>query len=125
MKMKTLRLMNEEEKSLLMKKLEEEFEQLLSNGGDIKTFLYIPHTMLTKKIREHLDIILMKEAYISISEKNFNIEKFIVYKDEYLTIQIHEKAQKLELLDRLINYFTEREEYEKCAEILQLKNKLT
>jgi len=118
------KVMNDEEKTLMMKKLEEEFEQLLANGEDVKNFLYIPCYMLTEKIRNHLDLILIVEAYNSISNPTFSIDDFIVYEDKYLTIRLQEIEKKQELLDRLINYFTESEEYEKCAELLQLKNKL-
>ncbi len=117
--------MNEEERSLLMKKLEEEFDQLIANGEDVKNFLYIPYSMLTEKVKKYLDLILMDEAYISISSPKFDPQDFIVYKDKYLTIRLNEIDQKHELLERLIDYFTEKEEYEKCAELLQLKNNLT
>jgi hypothetical protein len=113
--------MNEEEKNILMKKLEEEFEELLTNGGDGKNFLYIPYTMLTPKVKKHLDVILLEEAYKSVISENFDPQDFIVYKDNILTIRLHEFDQKAELLERLVSYFSEKEEYEKCTQLVKIK----
>jgi hypothetical protein len=115
--------MNKEEKKILMKKLEEEFEELLFNKQNVKNFLYIPHEMLTPKIKKHLDEILFNDVYDFILSKKFDSKNFIVYSDSVLTIKLNEHSQKVELLDRLINYFSEKEEYEKCNKLLKIKKK--
>lgn len=115
--------MSEEERNMLMKKLEEEFEELLTNGGDVKNFLYIPYTMLTPKVKKHLDAILLEEAYKSVISENFDPQDFIVYNDSILTIRLHEFDQKAELLERLVSYFSEKEEYEKCAQLVEIKKR--
>tara|TARA_Y100000310_G_C20456344_1_gene703246 strand:- start:245 stop:514 length:270 start_codon:yes stop_codon:yes gene_type:complete len=33
--------------------------------------------------------------------------------------------KKVKLIDQLIQYFQDREEYEKCAELVKIKNKVT
>jgi len=113
--------MNDDERKMLMQKLEEEFEDLLANGGDAKNFLYIPYTMLTPKVKKHLDVILLEEAYKSVISDSFDPQDFIVYKDSILTIRLQEFNQKSELLERLISYFSEKEEYEKCSQLVEIK----
>ena len=116
--------MSENEKSLLVKKIEEEFEKIIAEGEDLSPFLYIPYVMLSDKIRQYLDLFLLEEAYASIMNPKFDLQNFIVYDDERLSIKINEIDQKIKLLDRLINYFSEKEEYEKCSLLLQFKNNL-
>ena len=36
-----------------------------------------------------------------------------------------QSKKKLKFIDQLISYFQEREEYERCAELLKIKNQVT
>ena len=48
---------------MIKEELEKEFLSLVAKGEDIRSFLYYPQYMLTKKIRDHLDVFLMEEAW--------------------------------------------------------------
>ena len=74
--------------------IEKEFLTSMENGEDLTIYLYLPHVFITPKIKEHLDIFLIKEAYKNLFETDNEIP--IVYKDPY---------------------YTELEEYEKCINI--------
>ena len=40
------------------------------------------------------------------------------------TKEVNDLEDRLDVLEGMIEYYTEREEYEKCAELVKLKNKL-
>lgn len=118
--------MNEEEElaEIMKQMLEVEFNSLLEKGEDIRSFLYYPHHLLTDRITKHLDIFLINEAWKAISSSTFDVNIFTVYQDELITVTLYEKKQQEELLDRLINYFTNSEEYEKCSLLVKIAKQL-
>jgi hypothetical protein len=107
--------MSEEEIPEMRIKLEQEFFDLLEKGKDIRSYLYFPPELLTESVQESLDILLMKEAYNELIKPDFDMEKFVVYQDDLISIHLDTKEQKIELLERLISYFVSKEEYEKCT----------
>ena len=112
--------MNDEEMNFFKQKLEEEFKTLISRGDDISCFLYFPYSYLTPLVKQHIDDFLMEQAYSEIEKGNVSKKSFIVYRDPLLTVKLEEKTQQIELLERLIDFFTKKEEYEKCAKIQSL-----
>ncbi len=111
-------IMNEEELKLFREKLEEEFEKVLENGGDIRSFLYLPYNYLTEKMKTYMDEFLYLQAYEMIEKGEISADgSFVVYQDSLITVKMDTEERKLELLERLTNFFSEREEYEKCSKI--------
>jgi murein L,D-transpeptidase YafK len=116
--------MNEnEEKSILMEKMEEEFFDLVEKEQDITFYLYFPHDWLTERIKDYLDDFLIREAYKELIEKNGH-NSFTVYQDSMMTIQLDKKDQQLDVLKRIIEYYEPLEEYEKCSQIKKLLSKI-
>ena len=110
---------------MIKEELEKEFLSLVAKGEDIRSFLYYPQYMLTKKIRDHLDVFLMEEAWKILSSKDFDPNYFTVYRDELITVTLSKKIQQVKLLERLISYFIIKEEYEKCFLLSQILKQLT
>lgn len=75
--------------------------------------------------KNKLDI-LYYSAYKNLIEKHvpFNklIKKFIIFDDGINIIDVPTTESQIKILDKMITYFSEKEEYEKCIEILKLKN---
>ena len=116
--------MNEDELKMFKEKLEEEFNSIIANGGDIRSFLYFPHNFLSENIKNHLDEFLLMSAYKEIETGNVTTNSFMVYQDPLIIVKLEQKEQQIEVLERLIKYFLEREEYEKCAKIQTLLKKI-
>ena len=124
--MKKVSKMNEEEMTEMIKEeLEKEFLSLVAKGEDIRSFLYYPQHILTKKIRDHLDVFLMEEAWKALSSKDFDANCFTVYRDELITVTLPKKIQQVKLLERLISYFIIKEEYEKCFLLSEILKQLS
>ena len=121
---KTMKKMNEDEIFSMREEIERKFEEHLKKGEDMRQYLYYPHSVLSDRIREFLDEFLMLEAFKCISSDKFNAEKFVVYKDPVITVNLDKKDQKIDLLERMISYFIIKEEYEKCSIIQKLLNKV-
>lgn len=112
--------MNDEELKMFKEKLEKEFNSIISSGGDIRSFLYFPHNFLSENIKNYLDEFLLLSAYKEIETGNITTNSFKVYQDPLIIVKLEKKEQQIEILERLIKYFLEREEYEKCAKIQTL-----
>jgi len=66
---------------------------------------------------------LMRECYYIIT-RNFTktINRFVVFKSEGKSIEIHSGAgNRSKFIDMMIEYFVETEEYEKCEKLKKLK----
>ena len=50
------------------KQVEIEFFKTLESGKSIASYLYLPHFFISDKVKEQLDIFLLKEAYNNMSE---------------------------------------------------------
>lgn len=117
--------MSEEEKDFIRAKGEEEFFKMLKNGDDISTFLFFPYDLLTDKVKSYLNEFLMLEAYKKIEKDPDNFEKnFILYEDVLIKIKVDDKEKKIELLEKMIEYFIEKELYENCIKVKKILEKL-
>jgi hypothetical protein len=96
------------------RQVEKEFFQALERGEDIAQYLYLPHHFLSEKVREHLDVFLLKEAYKNMFEHEI---PDTVYSDSFLNIVITDPEFKKKMLNQMIDYFASQEEFEKCARI--------
>ena len=66
---------------------------------------------------------VMRSSYKSLTlDIESTLNRFIVFNDDDEIIEISDnKKEKKLFLDKLIHYFEEIEEFEKCQEILDLK----
>lgn len=124
MKMKMMKLNQGDDMEHFMNRLELEFEALVESGEDIRSYLYLPHHYLTSKVKRKLDEYLMDEAYRQIDLGTINKDSFIVYKDDLITVKLDKTEQRVDLLERLLVYFTSKEEYEKCVKVQNLLKQL-
>ena len=104
--------------------LEQEFLKAIQNGDDIAYFLYFPPNTLSESIKTVLDEFLIKKAYDYITAESFDLSRFIVYSDNFVTVEIETYEQRIELLDKLLTYYTDKEDYEKCVIVQNIKNKI-
>jgi len=99
----------------LQQTVETNFFRALKEGEPLSVFLYVPHFTLSQKVKDYLDIFLLEQAYINLFENEQKEE--VVFQDDYISIVIKDAEFKRDLLTRMINYYVEKEEYEKCAKI--------
>ena len=102
--------------------LEKEFYEVIDKGGDIGYFLYFPYHHLTQGMKDHLDTLLMEQAYEKLENGELTKDNFTVFKDPLITVTIERRPKQVEILERMISYFEKNEEYEKCSRIQQLLN---
>jgi len=100
--------------------LEKEFDEVVERGGNVSYFLYFPYHHLTLKMKDYLDDLLMEEAYRQIALGNLQKTSFVVYKDSLITVSLDTQEKQLEILNKMLEYFSNKEEYEKCSDIHQL-----
>jgi hypothetical protein len=100
--------------------LEKEFDEVIERGGNVSYFLYFPYHHLTLKMKDYLDDLLMEEAYRQIALGNLHKTDFVVYKDSLITVSLDTQEKQLEILNKMLEFFTNKEEYEKCSDIHQL-----
>lgn len=70
---------------------------------------------------------IMNEAYDIITTKSFSslMKDFVIYNDGIKKVYINANYEdRIEVINIMLNYFTEKEEYDKCIEINKFKNKL-
>lgn len=117
--------MSSEEIEIFKKETEARFFRMLNDGEDIRVFLFLPYDFISENVKKHLDEFLLKEAYSKIEENVEEFEKnFTVYEDSLISISIEDQAEKIEILEKMIEYFVEKESYEKCAKIQNIVNSI-
>jgi hypothetical protein len=111
----------DEQLKMQMKHIEEEFFSTLKSGKDISIFLYLPFELLSQKVKDELDKYLIEQAYVNIFIKKSSSD---VYHDGFVQIGVDDENYRLTILQKMLPYFTEKEEYEKCVNIRDLITKL-
>jgi hypothetical protein len=103
--------------------IEKEFFAAIEDNQDVSIYLYLPFQLLSKRVRDELDKYLMEQAYVNMFIRKDTKD---VYHDGFVQIGVEDDAYRIELLEKMLPYFTTKEEYEKCANIRdrieQLKN---
>jgi hypothetical protein len=110
---------NDDPMSEYQLQVEKEFFRALEKGENISIYLYFPHMLISEKVKEHLDIYLLNEAYKNMFEVQEEIDA--IYQDSQLSIIIKDEDFKEQMLNQMLDFFVQKEEYEKCARI---KNEL-
>jgi hypothetical protein len=66
---------------------------------------------------------LMEESYELLSKNHTkSVNRFIVYKEGSQSVEVpHGIGQRSKYIDLLIKHFEEKEEYEKCTNLQELK----
>jgi hypothetical protein len=62
----------------------------------------------------------MLAAYKELESGMLEPNSFMVYQDPLITVKLEKRDQQIELLERLLLYFTNKEEYEKCVRVHSL-----
>ena len=75
---------------------------------------------------EYNEDYIMRASYDSLMiDIDNTLEYFSVFSESDYVFEIEKgTGQRSEFIDTLIEYFQNLEEYEKCGELLQLKNKI-
>lgn len=115
--------MSEEELEHLRQRTEDEFFRVLNEGKDIRPFLYFPYDFITPKVKKHLDEFLILEAFKAI-EKTDDVNDLVVYKDTMIKVSLNESDKKMELFNKMIEYFISKEAYENCVKVKALMDKI-
>jgi hypothetical protein len=121
MKQKT-KMFDEERIKKMKEQLEKEFHEMMERGEDVRHFLYFPSEILAESIKDHLDRILCETAWKQIELGKIDENSFIAYEDDLITISFDEVEKQVDLLQRLMDFYEEKEEYEKCARIKEILN---
>jgi hypothetical protein len=103
----------ENEHSEYKKLVEKEFLASLQRGEDISKYLYVPVSLLSQTVKDHLDIFLLEKAYENLFVRKH--DTWTVYSDTYMNVFFSDDKAKIEILQRMLEHFQEREEYEKCS----------
>ena len=104
-----------------MEQIEAKFFESLEKDEDISIYLYLPFQFLTPKVKKVLDKYLMEQAYVNMFIRKDSSD---VYHDGRVQIEVTNPEHRLKMLEKMIVYFAEKEEYEKCARIKEEINQL-
>ena len=66
----------------------------------------------------------MMKAYEKIENGELNLDSFLVFQDDVITVRLEKKDQRQDLLQRLLDHFSSSEEYEKCAKVHKILTQL-
>lgn len=104
-----------EEIELYKQQIEEEFFQAVESGENLYVYLYVPHMLLSERVKTKLDEFLIEEAY-----KNLFVlkNKDTVYDDGFRVTTLKDDPDfKRDFFSRMIEFYTAKEDYTKCSEI--------
>ncbi len=98
-----------------------EFDERMERAAFENTFL-----ILTGKATWNTLLEKQSQQPGSIDQHNDTAILFNPFADDYSPKypHLHNEVDRNELIDSMINYYTETEEYEKCAELVKTKEKL-
>jgi hypothetical protein len=105
--------LNENELEMYRQQVEEEFFAAAERGESLLLYLYTPSLFLTERMKDRLDELLLEEAYHNLFV--VQTENWTIYDDGYVVTVISDDNYRKELFEKMIEHFTSKEEYEKCA----------
>jgi hypothetical protein len=103
-------------------RIEREFFEAIDKNENISMYLYVPIQLLTDRVKAELDKYLIEQAYVNMFIFNRDAD---VYHDGFVQIGVQDNKHKLRILNQMLPYFTEKEEYEKCIKIKEKIDTLT
>lgn len=65
-----------------------------------------------------------KKAYDSIVSMNLTKENSILFEDDEIIVRTPSNTDRIKTIQQMIDFFVEEEEYEKCAKLLEVKEKI-
>ena len=105
---------------------EVKFFKMVENKEDVSLFLYLPHDMISEKIKDYLDEYLIVKAIDLLDDTITKMDdKCVVYEDGFMRVSIPEEKGRIELLTRVLEYLIKHERYEECIKFQNNLNILT
>jgi hypothetical protein len=114
-----MKMNRQEDIELIKQRFEKEFIKAVNKGEDIRSYLYLPYEYLSEKVKNHIDEFLLEQAYKEIDFESFS-NSIVVYRDGLITVKLEKKLQQIDLLEKLLTYYADKEEYDKCIKIRNL-----
>jgi hypothetical protein len=65
-----------------------------------------------------------RKVYDTIIKQNLKKEDTVLFEDDDVIVKTETNEDRIKALQQMIDYFVEEEEYEKCAKLLQVKEKI-
>ena len=66
-----------------------------------------------------------RKVYDTLVKQNLKKEDNVLFEDEDIIVKTKNNEERIKALQQMIDYFVEEEEYEKCAKLLQVKEKIS
>ena len=108
-----------DERKVYSELIEKEFFEKVKRGESLYVYLYLPLYLVTPKMADHLDKYLIENAYDNMFGASGVGMMDVVYSDKFLTLTVENPTVKLSILKKMLDWFTEIQEFEKCAVVLK------
>jgi len=66
-----------------------------------------------------------RKAYDMLIEQNHKKDDTVLFEDDSIIVKTVSNEDRIKTIQQMIDYFVEEEEYEKCAKLLQVKEKIS
>ena len=66
-----------------------------------------------------------KKVYNVLIEQNLKKEDTVLFEDDEIVVKTANNEDRIKTIQQMINYFVEEEEYEKCAKLIEVKEKIS
>jgi hypothetical protein len=66
-----------------------------------------------------------RKVYDTLVKQNLKKEDNVLFEDDDIIVKTENNEERIKALQQMIDYFVEEEEYEKCAKLLQVKEKIS
>jgi hypothetical protein len=66
-----------------------------------------------------------RKVYDTLVKQNLKKEDTVLFEDDDIIVKTASNEERIKALQQMIDYFVEEEEYEKCAKLLEVKEKIS
>lgn len=66
-----------------------------------------------------------RKVYDTLIKQNLKKEDTVLFEDEDIVVKTTSNEDRIKTIQQMIDYFVEEEEYEKCARLLEVKEKIS
>ena len=80
---------------------------------------YLPSNEVGEEEKE-----FFRKNYDTLINPNLNKDDTVLFEDDDIIVKTSNNEDRIKTLQQMIDFFVEEEEYEKCAKLLQVKEKL-